>query len=293
MYHRIAFITVLILCCFGGMAVRAEETAKPGILIVAHGGGPLWNKQLEQPVATFAEKHPELQVELAFLFTLGNAPTPQVAYDRLVERGATEVTVLPFFVSSHSFHYNEILFRFGKLDHLEAPEGLGHDHMPPRVQLTVPIRSVLPAIDDNRLAAQLIAQRVNDLRKQGESVNLILIGHGPNGDEDARIWEQNLKGLMGHIEEEVEVAINHCLLVRDDALEHVRSKAVRTIRNKIRSTAKQGTTLVVPVLVAEGELSRELKEIAGNAGGIWLDFSFAQAAGVEDYFYDHYRANSQ
>src|SRR5688500_16647113 len=68
-----------------------------GILLLAHGGGAEWNAHVTDLAATVDRTVP---TEVAFgMATRANI---QRAVDRLVARGASEITAVPLFVSSWS-----------------------------------------------------------------------------------------------------------------------------------------------------------------------------------------------
>jgi len=56
-----------------------EVEAEPGILIVAHGGGPAWDRQIMKSVAPFAREH---MVEVGFMTALAGSPSMNDAYPR-------------------------------------------------------------------------------------------------------------------------------------------------------------------------------------------------------------------
>lgn len=75
----------------------AAQSAKPGILLLAHGGGASWNDSVLEIARGAGEKYP---VEVAFgMATRANI---QKGIDQLAARGVTQVIAVPLFVSQHS-----------------------------------------------------------------------------------------------------------------------------------------------------------------------------------------------
>ena len=74
--------------------------AKPdtGILVMAHGGDPAWNLDVEATVAPLREKYP---VEIAY--GMARTSTLREAVQRLESRGVERIAVVRMFVSGESF----------------------------------------------------------------------------------------------------------------------------------------------------------------------------------------------
>jgi hypothetical protein len=107
----------------------APDEARTGTLIVAHGGGPDWNRQVEALAAEVKLTGP---VGVSFLMGAGakSHRFQDVARD-LERRGARRIIVVPLLVSSHSGHYEQIRYlsrRGGHAgrDHAASPAHVGH-----------------------------------------------------------------------------------------------------------------------------------------------------------------------
>ena len=283
----IATLVVIFMCT---ATTIAGEEGKLGVVIVAHGASPAWNSQVEEPAKVFDDKHQEIVVEPAFLTVRGEAPTPQIACDRLVSRGATRIVVLPLFISSHSSHYDEILYIFGKINNLKYPEGMEDHERPKRVKSSIPVLDVLTAVDDSEFAAMQLVKALHKSGADKEKINLVLVAHGPNSDEHARIWLKNMEGLMKHVVGKLDVGTHKCLLVRDDADKAVRNQAVADIRESVKKISATGKTYVMPLLIANGHLSREIPKMFEGASSTYIEFNLAGSESVEEYFYQRIKS---
>mgnify|MGYP002780394271 CR=1 FL=1 len=241
------------------------QPAPVGTLLVAHGGGPEWNAQVKE-VAALARTGGLLEV--SFLMGPG-APTHrfQDAVRRLVEQGAREIVVVPLLVSSHSGHYEQIRYLAGQTDSLDE-QMRHHLHMAgiERASVPVPI-SVTRAIDDAAEITAVLADRALALATAPREQALFLIGHGPNSAEDHAVWMRNLRPVAERVKQATGFRDVKIGLVRDDAPAEVRAEAVRAIRETIelQSLATGKPVVVVPVLIATGQVSREKlpRDLAG------------------------------
>ena len=85
----------------------AEATGDSlGVLVMAHGGGAEWNKQVDASLAGLRDRLP---VSLAF--GMANPQTLQASLDSLRDHGASTVAVVRLFISGDAFlHQTEFLF---------------------------------------------------------------------------------------------------------------------------------------------------------------------------------------
>lgn len=249
----------LLLLATSGLAAQASGPTEGtiGAVIVAHGGGPEWNAQVERVAAEVRLPGP---VGIAFLMGPG-AKTHrfQDVVADVVRRGAREVVIVPLLVSSHSGHYEQVRWLAGLTDSLDATMR-HHLHMGglDRPAATVPLR-LAPALDDAAEVAEVIAARARALATEPAAQALFVVGHGPNSAEDDAAWMRNLRPVAEQAR--AQAGLRHVLVgfVRDDAPPPVREEAVRRVRELIalQREATGRDVVVVPVLVAPGKVSRE------------------------------------
>ena len=238
----------------------ATKPAVVGTVIVAHGGGPTWDAQVERLAGLVKTDGP---VAASFLMGPG-AKTHgfQTVVRDLVARGATEIVVVPLLVSSHSGHYEQIRYLAGEVDSLSETM-MHHLHMSgiTRADSGVPVR-LSKAIDDSPDAARVLAERATalapDAAARAQSA-LLLLGHGPNSAEDYAEWMRNLRSVADTVKAATGFRSVLVELVRDDAPAPVRAEAVTRARELIRlqHDLTGRDVIVVPVLVSTGSVSRE------------------------------------
>ena len=236
-----------------------------GTIIVAHGGGPDWNAQVEAVVRGVRLPGP---VAVSFLMGPGaKAHRFQDVVGDLVRRGAKEVVVVPMLVSSHSGHYEQIRYLARAVDSLDS-RMLHHLHQAgiERAPAGIPIR-LTAAMDDAPEVAEVLASRALALAKAPKEQALFLVGHGPNGAEDYAAWMDNLRRIADSVRARTGFRSVLVDLVRDDAPAPVRAEAVLRVRElvQLQRELTGREVVVVPILVSTGTVSRVKlpKDLAG------------------------------
>lgn len=246
---------------------RAAD-AVVGTIIIAHGGGPDWNAQVEAMAAGVRTGGP---VAVSYLMGPGAKTNGfQDVARKLVEQGATDITVVPLLVSSHSGHYEQIRYLVGEVDTLSETM-MHHLHMGgiTRPDVKVPLR-LARAVDESPDAARVLAERakaiVPDSAERSRRA-LFLLGHGPNSAEDYASWMKNLRQVADTVRAATGFRSVIVELVRDDAPAHVRAEAVTRVRELIglQHELTGADVVVVPILVSTGQVSKEKfpKDIQG------------------------------
>jgi len=279
--------TLLPLWLFAMCVVRAAS-AEPGILLLAHGGGPEWNARVAELAAKVDRTRP---TEVAF--GMAARGTIQSGIDRLVARGVTEIVAVPLFVSSWSSIITSTEYLLGlradppaalalyaKMSHgHHAAAGgsatgsgahAGHLHGPaadgPAPDGTTPVASPVPirltrALDDHPLVADILASRARSISRDPRQEAVILVAHGPNEEEDNRRWLADMASLARQVMTLVPFASIDTLTLRDDAPKPVRDRATAELRELVRKRSQEGRrVLVVPLLVSFGGIDRGLRE---------------------------------
>lgn len=181
-----------------------------GILILAPRGTDQWNAQLKELTAKANVQKP---TELA----LGTPTreTIQAAVDRLVARGATDVTAVPFFLATPV-----------------SPElGTGYP---------VPLRfTASPASDP--LLAEVILSRAQEISRGPSDEVIVLVGYG--ADDNGTSWSVNLSSAAQRLNQMRR--FGSVLLIKSAPTE-VEQQQVRRLIDRL--AGPQSRILVVPLL---------------------------------------------
>jgi len=226
-----------------------------GTIIIAHGGGPTWDGNVESLAKSVHTGGP---VAVSLLMGPGAATHRfQDAVAKLVSEGAKEVVVVPVLVSSHSGHIEQIRYLAGETDSLDM-EMMHHLTMSgiTRSAVKVPI-SVTTALDNAPQLARVLADHAKALGKDPAHQALFLVGHGPNDAEDNAKWMTNLRQVADSVRAWTGYSDIKIGLVRDDAPAEVRAEAVKEIRETIllQNAVTKQPVVVVPILVSSGEVA--------------------------------------
>jgi outer membrane receptor for ferrienterochelin and colicins len=277
-------------------AAPAAAAAKTGVLLLAHGGSPTWNEQVERIAADVRARYP---VEVAFgMATKANI---EAAVNRLIAQNVTEIAAVPLFVSSHSSVVTSTAYLLGL--RAEAPadlqvfakmnhgSGAGHDaHVghgdmtnanatsaaTAASDLTKPIVSTVPihmaaALDDHTIVADILLDRARALSTDPTKEVVILVAHGPNGEAENAKWLENMRHLASRMQQIASTATAptptpafasiEVLTVRDDAKDDVRQKATEELRAKVETAKHEGRrALVVPLLLSFGGIETGIRK---------------------------------
>ena len=265
-------IRIVLAAVILGFAVVTPGFAQGrGVLLLAHGGGSEWNAQVTKLAA---EVDQTLPTEVAFgMATRANI---QGAADRLRARGATEIVAVPLFVSSWSSVITSTeyllglraeappqLARFAKMNH-------GQDHSAhaahPAKDPTTPIESpvpirMTPALNDHPVVAEILASRARSISKAPTREAVVIVAHGPVGDDENRQWLADMGSLAARIRKAEPFAAVDYLTLRDDAPKPIRDQATEELRGLVTKHLEQGRrVLIVPLLVSFGGIEKGLRE---------------------------------
>jgi sirohydrochlorin ferrochelatase len=257
--------------------VSARTQARPGILLLAHGGSAVWNDNVNALAARVDKDRP---VEVAFgMATRANI---QTAVDKLVARGVTEIVAVPLFVSSHSSVLTSTqyllglraeappeLASFAKMSHGPAKGAApSHDHHAAAdpgegtrpVKVPVPIR-MTGALDGHPIVAAILADRARAISKDPAREAIVLVAHGPVNDVENQQWLNNLGVLASGIRKDASYASIDWMTVKDDAPPAIRDAATAELRALVTKRSESGArVLIVPVLLSYGGIEQGIRK---------------------------------
>ena len=273
----------------------AQAPARPGVLLLAHGGKSEWNERVLEVARRVNDTHP---TEVAFgMATRANI---QAAIDKLAARGVTEIIVVPLFVSSHSSVITSTEFLLGlrkdapndlavfaRMNHgshggSPADHGAHTAHAPAPdpaspVTATLPIR-MTAAFNHHPIIGGIIADRARSISAAPEREAVILVAHGPVPDDDNRRWLEDMAVLAQQVKASAPFASVEYMTVRDDAGPAMREAATKQLRDKVSAQIAQGRkVLIVPHLMSFGGIEQGvMKRLEG------LDYTMTTQAIMPD-----------
>jgi sirohydrochlorin cobaltochelatase len=279
-------VKTIVLSLVAGIGLTGTSYAGgPGILLLAHGGNAEWNGQITKLAAQVDQTMP---TEVAF--GMAARANLQAAIDRLRARGATEIIAVPLFVSSWSSVITSTQYLLGqradappelaiyaRMTH-SAPVGKpgaastsnGHDSHPGHAanapDARLPVTSAVPirmtsALNDHPIVADILTSRVRSISRSPAGEAVVIVAHGPNGDDENARWLADLSSLAKRVGAADRFASIDYLTLRDDAPKPVRDQATTQLRDIVTGQLAEGRrVLIVPLLVSFGGIERGLRE---------------------------------
>ncbi len=270
-----ASTAILISAAFGATPSRAErlDDAEIGILVLAHGASPEWNKTIEKAVADVRGGYKKIVV-----FGMGDSTSIQTGIDALEKSGVKAIVVIPLFLSSHSEMYRNMEYVLGIREEpdvlfwilMSGGEENGHtEHgadILERAKFSVP-NAVAGAINYHPLIEAILAARNGEALGNKKDASIFLLAHGPISAEDNFAWLRDLNIYAAGLSGKFPGIRFFVRTFRDDAPSFIKDRAIRQIKETMEREKEVGrAVIVVPYLLAPGGREEEIKKIAGDCG---------------------------
>lgn len=261
---------------------------KVGVLVLAHGGSDSWNQLVLDATKSIAKKYP---VEVAFGMALPR--TIQEGIDKLESNGVNKIVVVPLFISSHSFIIRQTEYLLKKREVLADPpvvmdhssgghsspnshnagsmnpssshDGHGqHDGEKKETLAQLNFKSEIimaKALDDHPIVADILYSRIKELSMNPANETVIIVGHGPNPENDNKNWVTAMESLAAQVQQKqkkdgISSRFIFSVTVRDDADKEIYEQAKENLRGLVRQAGKQGDVIVVPLLLSKGGVEK-------------------------------------
>lgn len=182
-----------------GCATQAPRTESPhqdpsfGVLVMAHGGGPQWNKDVLAAVEPLKNDY---NIEVAF--GMADAASMQEGVRQLEARGARHIGVVRLFISGESFkeRTEQILGLIPgaptKPSDAHAGHGEGHSmefwRLDSQSSFALSERGLVEATE----MGDVLATRAATLSKDAAREDVLILAHGPDDDTENERWLQQL-----------------------------------------------------------------------------------------------------
>ncbi len=267
---------LLILCSTLILVLPAtawSAEVQGGLLLLAHGthshpghAGPsanVWNANVEQLARELNKRRP---TEVAF--GMADPQSIQAAIDRLEQRGISKIAVIPLFVSSHSPIIGNFRYILGLQPEMARTTSLRHLD---RISSTASIRFA-GAMDAHPLISEILLERAVAVSADPAATSVILIAHGPNDEEENRLWLRDMEVHSRFLREQGGFRSVTALTHRNDAPAPIKAEARAEFRRRIADADQTGMAVVVPLLLSSGGIEASVE---ADLGG--LAYRFAEA----------------
>jgi hypothetical protein len=189
-----AAATALLLACIAPHVFASEAPEGFGVLVMAHGGTPDWNKGVLAAVEPLKERYP---IELAF--GMADAMTMQEAVQRLEAQGVRNIAVVRLFVSGESWYERtRQILGLAPGAPERKPRTTDHSHAghPPhehpmafwRVDTKASFVVSAQGLGEAPATGAILAERARRLSRVPEREDVLIVAHGPGDDAENEKW---------------------------------------------------------------------------------------------------------
>jgi sirohydrochlorin cobaltochelatase len=239
-------------------AGHSTNEAATGALIMAHGGGAVWNAEVEAMLAPLSKEYP---VELAF--GMAEAASIQSGVKRLEARDVNRIAVVRLFISGESWYERteQILGlvpgaepqsaeHAGHGDHAghgsSGGAAAGHSMALWRIETKSSFALSKQGLSEAPEMSEVLVERARGLSKEPARESILIIGHGPETDEENQRWLTMIDQRADAVRKLAPFRSVHVETLREDwPAKRVASEA--RIRAYVEGAAKDnGRVLVIP-----------------------------------------------
>ena len=280
---RILWVFSLVLAagCASHRGASPEASHKDlsdfGVLVMAHGGSPVWNAGILAAVEPLRNGYP---IEVAF--GMADAATMQETLQRLEAQGARRVGIVRLFISGESWYERteQILGLSPAAPPSPEPTSSqshggshgGHDQSMEfwRVQTEVSFTLSTQGLAEAEAMGAVLADRARALSRDPQREDVLILAHGPGSDSENERWMAWLDARAQMVREALPFRRVQVMTLREDWPEK-RPEAERRIRTFVETAREDGvTTIVIPFRVygfgAYAEVLQGLDYVADGQG---------------------------
>jgi sirohydrochlorin ferrochelatase len=160
-----------------------------GILVMAHGGGPTWNSEVEDMLAPLKTDYP-----LEIAFGMAEPETLQAAVGRLETQGVRRIAVVRLFISGESWleRTEQILGLVAGAPPRQAQAahaGHGsHDMSLWRIETSAAFALSTDGLADAPEMGAVLVERARTLSSDPSRESILILAHGPEDDAENARW---------------------------------------------------------------------------------------------------------
>lgn len=248
--------TVSAMALLAGYATQAPQPQSAGrdetfgVLVMAHGGGQQWNKDVLEAVAPLQDDY-----NLEVAFGMGDAASMQESVRQLEARGARHIGVVRLFISGESFkeRTEQILGMIpgapAKPADTDAHAGHGKGHSGHSMEFwRVDTRASFALSEQGLVEAPemggVLAARAKALSKDPAREDVLILAHGPGDDAENARWLEHLDARAEIVRRAQPFHAVRVETLREDWPDK-RVEAERRIRGFVEQSAREGRRVVV------------------------------------------------
>jgi len=224
-----------------------------GVLVMAHGGGAEWNREVATALAPIGKDYP-----LEIAFGMADATSLQDGVRRLEEKGVQRVGVVRLFVSGDSWYERteQILgIRPGAPakpstdEHAAHGEHAGHSMAFWKLETDAAFALSKQGLADAPEMAEVLAQRARELSRDPAHEDVLILAHGPGDDAENQRWLELINARAEAVRQALPFRRVEVETLREDWPDK-RQAAETRIRDYVQRASKEGgRAIVIPYRV--------------------------------------------
>jgi sirohydrochlorin cobaltochelatase len=249
-FSTVAALALLAGCASVEPVRQTLQRDDLGVLVMAHGGGKQWNKEVLAAIEPLKAEH---NIEVAF--GMADATSLQQGVERLEARGARRIGVVRLFISGESFlERTEQILGLApgapqraavKAEH-EGHEGHSMEfwRIATRSSFAVSKQGLVEAPE----MSNVLVERARTLSKEPQREDVLILAHGPGDDAENERWLAHLDARAEGVRRALPFRTVRVETLREDWPEK-RKDAEQRIRSYVEQASKSGRAIVIPFRV--------------------------------------------
>ncbi|MFQ5633715.1 MAG: hypothetical protein ACE5G3_00095 [Gammaproteobacteria bacterium] len=211
-----------------------------GVLILSHGVGENSDRMLRDAIRPIASEQP---TAIGFGMAMMTSAHLQAAVDDLTERGATRIVLVQ---NGTTTNFNTLTRQWKYIF------GLGEE----ATYLEVPVVEsdarffMTRPFSDHPLITDILYDHVKEVSKDPANELVVIVGHGPEDNEDNEPDLEILGAHVDRIKSRNEFADVRIINLQDDAIPPIRKSNVKKLRRWIRKADDKGQHVIVVAIAA-------------------------------------------
>lgn len=241
-------LMLVSLSCAGALWADAPGPQRFGLLVMAHGGTPEWNRSVLDAVAPLHDRYP---VEVAF--GMADACSLQEGVRALEARGVRKVGVVRVFISGESWYERteQILGLRDGAPPAKADECHGSDHGVShhsmalfRIQTESSFVLSKEGLAEAPEIGAILAERAGALSRSPEKEDVLVLAHGPGDDTENERWLAHMEARAAEIRKSRPYNTVAVMTLREDWPDK-RKAAEQEVRAFVARSANEGRSAIV------------------------------------------------
>ncbi|MBI2795269.1 MAG: hypothetical protein HYX65_01010 [Gemmatimonadetes bacterium] len=249
-----------------------------GVMVMAHGGSPEWNREVLGAVSPLAGRYP---IEVSF--GMAESSSMQAAVRRLEARGARRIVVVRLFISGQSFldRTEQILGLRAGATRTPPPErhaglsGPHEQHGPDmrtwRIQSASTFALNTSGLADADEVGTVLLDRARALSRDPVLEDVLILAHGPGDDAENARWIESIEARARAVREGLPFRRVMVMTLREDWPDKRADAEARARAFVQRAAAERGVAIVLPFRVQGfGPYAEVLRDLPYRSDGLGL-----------------------